>query len=106
MSASRTESAPAQSSCAIQPPAPAKAERHGGPGPQVARVRRDRLRVSLCGAGNFARKTLVPAFESTGSVDWAYVNSATGLSAHHVASTKGFVAAVPTSEEAIAAAEC
>jgi predicted dehydrogenase/D-arabinose 1-dehydrogenase-like Zn-dependent alcohol dehydrogenase len=85
--------------------APTKVELHGGPAPQVARVRRDRLRVSLCGAGNFARKTLVPAFESTGSVDWAYVNSATGLSARHVASTKGFVAAVPTSEEAIAAAD-
>ncbi len=67
----------------------------------VPEVPLDRLAVSVCGVGNFARKTLLPALSATGLVDWAYVSSASGLTAHHVAAQRGFRAAVATAEDAI-----
>lgn len=64
-------------------------------------TRRNRLRVSVCGAGNFARKILLPALDETGVVDWAYVSTASGLTAHHVATQRGFRGAVATAADAI-----
>lgn len=69
-----------------------------------ARSRLGRVSVSVCGAGNFARKTLLPALQATGAVDWAYVSTASGLTARHVADERGFRGPVATPEEAIAGA--
>jgi predicted dehydrogenase/threonine dehydrogenase-like Zn-dependent dehydrogenase len=53
-------------------------------------TRQGRLTVGVCGAGNFARKTLLPALESTGRVQWGSIATATGITARHVGLTKGF----------------
>lgn len=68
----------------------------------VGRQDGEKLRISACGAGNFARRTLFPAFESTGLVSWAYVSTSSGLTATHVAKQRGFVGgAVATAAEAL-----
>lgn len=60
-----------------------------------------RLRVGVCGAGNFARKTLLPGLEATGRVSWATIATASGLTAEHVRRTKGFISAVADPGEVI-----
>lgn len=51
---------------------------------------RERLRVGVCGAGNFARKTLLPGLEATGRVSWSAIATATGVSATHVGTARSF----------------
>jgi predicted dehydrogenase/threonine dehydrogenase-like Zn-dependent dehydrogenase len=67
----------------------------------VTKGSRERLRVGMCGAGNFARKTLIPALSATGVVDWASLATSSGLTARHVGEQKGFTTAVGTAEEVI-----
>jgi predicted dehydrogenase/threonine dehydrogenase-like Zn-dependent dehydrogenase len=66
------------------------------PGGQV-----DHLRVGLCGAGNFARKVLIPALSATNVVSWASIATASGLTARHVGAQKGFRSAVGSAEEVV-----
>ena len=79
----------------------------GNPEPQVVHstsrlgTTTGRLRVSVCGAGNFARKVLIPNFEATKKVDWAYISTASGLTGAHIAEKRGFRAAVATASEAV-----
>lgn len=54
----------------------------------------DKARVGVCGAGNFARKVLLPAFERTGRVEWGSIATATGLTARHVGQSRDFRTAV------------
>jgi polar amino acid transport system substrate-binding protein len=50
--------------------------------------------MGVCGAGNFARKVLLPALDSTGRVQWESIATATGVTARHVGEAKGFRRAV------------
>lgn len=78
------------------------AERVASPVPPLThKPSTEQISVSVCGAGNFARKTLLPAFEATGRVRWAYVATASGLTAAHVARQRSFDSAVASPEEAI-----
>lgn len=79
------------------PPRPAAAASR----PALRPRHNGQLNVSVCGAGNFARKTLLPAFDDTGKVRWAYIATASGLTAQHLATQRSFEGAVATSEEAI-----
>jgi predicted dehydrogenase/threonine dehydrogenase-like Zn-dependent dehydrogenase len=56
--------------------------------------------ISVCGAGVFFRKTLLPAFEATEKTRWASVASAGGVSAAYIAHRQGFRGAVGRAEEA------
>lgn len=61
--------------------------------PTVVRIgprRKGGTGVGLIGAGNFARLVLVPALASAGFERLAYVASASGRSAHHLAERAGF----------------
>jgi predicted dehydrogenase/NADPH:quinone reductase-like Zn-dependent oxidoreductase len=49
-----------------------------------------RVKISVCGAGNFARKTLLPGLQATNGVEWVSIATATGVTASHVGKTKGF----------------
>lgn len=60
-----------------------------------------RLRIGVCGAGNFARKVLLPAFEATGRVAWGSIATATGVTARHVGENRGFLRAVATGTEVV-----
>jgi predicted dehydrogenase/NADPH:quinone reductase-like Zn-dependent oxidoreductase len=60
------------------------------PAPETRSAGRDQLRVGVCGAGNFARKTLLPGLKATGQVSWAGIATASGLTAAHVASRERF----------------
>jgi predicted dehydrogenase/NADPH:quinone reductase-like Zn-dependent oxidoreductase len=61
----------------------------------------ERITLSVCGAGNFARKVLLPSFAATQCVDWAYVSTASGLTAAHIAQQRGFRGAAGSPREAI-----
>jgi predicted dehydrogenase/threonine dehydrogenase-like Zn-dependent dehydrogenase len=58
--------------------------------------------ISVCGAGMFFRKTLLPAFEATKKTQWISVASATGVSAAYVARRHGFHQAIGRPEDAAA----
>jgi predicted dehydrogenase/threonine dehydrogenase-like Zn-dependent dehydrogenase len=57
-------------------------------------VKADRLRVGVCGAGNFARKTLLPGLDATDRVSWASIATASGVTATHVGATRKFTSAM------------
>lgn len=67
----------------------------------VAPRRKGGLSVGLLGAGNFARMTLVPAMKEAGFERLAYVASASGLSARHLAERHGFERATSDADEVI-----
>lgn len=67
----------------------------------VAPRRKGGLSVGLLGAGNFARMTLVPAMKEAGFDRLAYVASASGLSARHLAERHGFERATSDPDEVI-----
>jgi predicted dehydrogenase/threonine dehydrogenase-like Zn-dependent dehydrogenase len=58
------------------------------------------LSLSVCGAGLFCRKTLLPALEATGRVRWSSIASASGISAAHVAGQRNFDKTLGRGEEA------
>ena len=60
------------------------------------------VRVGVCGAGNFARKTLLPALERTGKVQYSAISTATGITARHVGEHKGFAVVMPDPEDVCA----
>jgi predicted dehydrogenase/threonine dehydrogenase-like Zn-dependent dehydrogenase len=59
------------------------------------------LTVGVCGAGNFARKVLLPAFEATGRAGWGSIATATGVTAQHVGTSKGFLRALSEAHEVV-----
>jgi predicted dehydrogenase/threonine dehydrogenase-like Zn-dependent dehydrogenase len=63
------------------------------------------LRVGLLGAGNYARMTLVPALKEAGFERLAYVASASGLSARHLAERHGFERATSDADAVIGSDE-
>lgn len=48
------------------------------------------LQTGLCGAGNFARKVLLPALTGSGRVSWGSIATSTGVTARHVGEKQGF----------------
>jgi predicted dehydrogenase len=58
------------------------------------------LRVSVCGAGNFARKTLLPGMSATGRVTWSSIATATGVTGVHVGKKLGFLTVVGEAKDA------
>jgi predicted dehydrogenase len=58
--------------------------------------------MGVCGAGNFARKVLLPALSGTGRVQWESIATATGVTARHVGEAKGFRRAVGSAADVMA----
>lgn len=58
--------------------------------PKVHGTGQAALRMGVCGAGNFARKVLLPALSNTGRVQWESIATATGVTARHVGEKNGF----------------
>jgi predicted dehydrogenase/threonine dehydrogenase-like Zn-dependent dehydrogenase len=69
--------------------------------PRLHEPRRDAVRVSVIGAGNFATRVLLPTLSQDKRVSFVGVSTASGVSARHVAERFGFAQASSDAEELI-----